>query len=74
MFLRDHLLAVHDAIEIGANVKGYYAWSLMDNFEWSQGYKPRFGLIRVDYSTLKRIPKQSYYWYKDVSEANGMWE
>ncbi len=74
MFLRDHLLAVHDAIANGANVKGYYAWSLMDNFEWSQGYKPRFGLIRVDYPTLKRIPKQSYYWYKDVSKANGLWE
>jgi beta-glucosidase len=74
MYLRDHLLAMHDAIETGANVKGYYAWSLLDNFEWAKGYTPRFGLVRVDFKSLKRIPKESFHWYSEVTKNNGLWE
>jgi hypothetical protein len=58
-FLRDHLAAVHDAIEQGAPVRGYFHWSLMDNFEWALGYKPRFGLVHVDYETQERKVKDS---------------
>ena len=73
-YLREHLLAVHDAIQAGAPVTGYYVWSLMDNFEWSQGYRPRFGLVRVDYATQQRIPKQSAGWYAGVIARNGLEE
>ena len=52
-------------------VKGYFYWSFMDNFEWSLGYSKRFGLVYVDYNTLERIPKKSAYWYKKVIESNG---
>ena len=71
-YLREHLLAIHDAIQAGAPVTGYYVWSLMDNFEWSQGYRPRFGLVRVDYATQQRIPKQSAGWYAGVIARNGL--
>jgi beta-glucosidase len=70
-YYRSHLQAVHSAIQQGANVKGYYAWSLMDNFEWSSGYRPHFGIVRVDYQTLKRTPKQSAWWYSQVITQNG---
>ncbi len=50
----------------GMNITGYYAWSFMDNFEWSYGYEKRFGLIYVDYETQKRYPKNSFYRYKDI--------
>lgn len=70
-YFRDHLYAVYTAIQQGADVKGYYAWSLVDNFEWANGYRPRFGIVRVDYQTLKRIPKQSAEWYSQVIQANG---
>ena len=65
-FLRAHLIALQEAIEEGANVRGYYVWSVLDNFEWERGYSKKFGLIRVDFQTLERIPKQSAYWYRDV--------
>lgn len=64
-FLKDHIYAVKKAIQEGVKVDGYFVWSLTDNFEWSEGYRPRFGLIYVDYKKLKRIPKQSAYWYRD---------
>ena len=70
-FLRGHLRAIHEAIEAGADVRGYFAWSLLDNFEWAMGYGPRFGLVRVNYDTLERTPKQSALWYKDVIAQNG---
>ncbi|HEY9078026.1 MAG TPA: GH1 family beta-glucosidase [Anaerolineaceae bacterium] len=73
-FLREHFLAAYQAISAGVNLQGYYVWSLMDNFEWLQGYTPRFGLVRVDYTTKKRIPKASAYWYRDVIARNGVEE
>ena len=71
-FLREHLRTAHQAIEQGINLKGYFAWSLMDNFEWAMGYGPRFGLVRVDFETEKRTPKESAHWYSQVIEANGL--
>ena len=65
-YMHAHLQALHQALQEGANVCGYFAWSLFDNFEWERGYGPRFGLVRVDYETQKRVPKQSAYWFGDV--------
>ena len=65
-YLRDHLSAVHDAIGAGVDVRGYLAWSLLDNYEWAHGYSKRFGLVHVDYATQRRTPKQSALWYRDV--------
>lgn len=62
-YLRDHLEAVERAIEHGAPVAGYFAWSLMDNFEWAEGYNKRFGLIYVDFTTQRRVIKDSGRWY-----------
>ncbi|AHV96514.1 GH1 family beta-glucosidase [Paenibacillus sabinae] len=68
-YLYQHLLQLHRSIGSGIPVKGYFAWSLLDNFEWAFGYSMRFGLIHVDYDTLVRTPKDSYYWYQDVIET-----
>ncbi|WP_078900179.1 GH1 family beta-glucosidase [Streptomyces sp. SBT349] len=65
-YLRDHLFALAAAVEAGVDVRGYYVWSLMDNFEWAFGYAKRFGIVRVDYDTLERLPKDSYRWYRDL--------
>jgi beta-glucosidase len=65
------LVELSRAIKDGVPVNGYYAWSLMDNFEWADGYKQRFGMIYVDYTNLKRIPKDSYEWYRKVIATNG---
>ncbi|GAB4496149.1 MAG: GH1 family beta-glucosidase [Anaerolineales bacterium] len=68
----EHLRAAHEAIQAGVNLQGYYAWSLLDNFEWAWGYKMRFGLIRVDYDqNCRRTPKQSAHWYRQVIAENG---
>ncbi|KAL0718829.1 hypothetical protein Bca4012_068152 [Brassica carinata] len=67
-YISGYLDALRAAMSDGANVKGYFAWSLLDNFEWLYGYKLRFGLFHVDYATLKRTPKQSAYWYKKFIE------
>lgn len=64
-YLRDHIRAVLTAIEQGADVRGYFVWSLMDNFEWSYGYTKRFGIIHINYETLERTPKDSALWYRD---------
>jgi beta-glucosidase len=71
-YLRGHLTAVHDAISHGADVRGYYCWSLMDNFEWSWGLSKRFGLVYVDYSNCERSLKDSAWWYRGVIAANGL--
>lgn len=64
-FIEDHLFWVHKAIQEGVDVRGYFHWSLMDNFEWDKGFWPRFGLVKVDYKTLERIPRKSFYYYRD---------
>ncbi len=73
-YLRAHLVAIHQAIQAGANVRGYYVWSLLDNFEWARGLSKRFGLVRVEYDTGQRIPKQSAHWYSQVIAQNGVYE
>ncbi|SNT35659.1 beta-glucosidase [Actinomadura meyerae] len=65
-FLDAHIKAMRTAIDEGIDIRGYFAWSLLDNFEWSEGYHPRFGLVHVDYETQKRTPKKSYAWYRDL--------
>ncbi|MCP9949176.1 GH1 family beta-glucosidase [Actinomadura madurae] len=65
-YLRDHIAAVERACEAGADVRGYFAWSLLDNFEWAYGYSKRFGLVHVDYATGDRTWKDSASWYRDT--------
>jgi beta-glucosidase len=69
-FLRDHLLAAGRALEAGVPLAGYFAWSLVDNFEWDHGYTQRFGLCWVDYDSEERIPKDSALWYRKIIEEN----
>jgi beta-glucosidase len=71
-FLDRHLRALHGALESGVDVRGYFVWSLLDNFEWAEGYSKRFGLVYVDYETLERVPKASAHWYAQVIAANGL--
>ena len=71
-YYREHLLAVLEAIEKGVDVRGYFAWSLLDNFEWSRGYSLRFGLVHVDYATQRRTPKSSGAFYREVIRSNGL--
>ena len=68
-YLQGYLGSVRRAVEAGVPVRGYFYWSLLDNFEWGHGYSKRFGLIHVHYPTLERIPKSSYYWYRDFIGA-----
>lgn len=65
-YLKDHITAVMRAKQEGANVKGYFVWTFTDNFEWAEGYKPRFGLVHVDFDSQKRIVKKSGYWYAEL--------
>jgi beta-glucosidase len=69
-FLNRYLLQLEKATDDGVDVRGYFQWSLIDNFEWAKGYNDRFGLIYVDYETQQRIPKDSYYWYKEWIEKH----
>lgn len=71
-FMRQHLQSLHRAIGEGCAVIGYFAWSLMDNFEWAAGYSQRWGLIHVDFRTLDRSPKSSAYWYSSVADSNSL--
>ena len=70
-FIHRYLLSLRRAIDGGVDVRGYFHWSLLDNFEWSEGYNERFGLIYLDYATGKRTPKDSAAWYAKVAETNG---
>ena len=69
-YLQSHLESVSEAIAAGVPVKSYFAWSLLDNFEWAEGYKQRFGLVHVDYETQRRTPKDSAFWFRDVMTTN----
>ncbi len=71
-YLQEHISAVHDALDAGVNVQGYFVWSLLDNFEWSFGYSRRFGIVWVDFPTGTRLTKQSYHWYRDTIRANSV--
>ena len=71
-YIDRHVRAVHRAIERGVDVRGYFVWSLMDNYEWSVGYSIRFGLTWVDYPTGERVRKDSFHWYRQVIAGNGV--
>jgi beta-glucosidase len=71
-YLNLHLRAILAAIDVGVDVRGYFQWSLMDNFEWALGYDKRFGLVHVDFDTMQRTPRESAAWYSDVIRANGI--
>jgi beta-glucosidase len=71
-YLAKHFAAARAAIDSGVDLRGYFVWSLLDNFEWDSGYSMRFGLVFVDYSTQRRIPKSSALWYRDVIRANAV--
>jgi beta-glucosidase len=72
MFLRNYLTQLHRAVSEGVPVKGYFVWSLMDNYEWADGYAYRFGIHYVDFATQKRTPKMSAHFYKEVIARNGL--
>ncbi|MFJ9038553.1 GH1 family beta-glucosidase [Streptomyces sp. NPDC102406] len=69
-YLHGHLTALRAAMDKGVDVRGYYVWSLLDNFEWALGYAKRFGIVRVDYTTQRRTPKDSYHWYRKLIAAH----
>lgn len=73
-YLDRHFRAAHRAIADGVDLRGYFVWSMMDNYEWALGYSKRFGLIYVDYPTQRRIPKDSARWYAQVTRSNGIGE
>lgn len=70
-YVKTYLAACHEAIENGVQLKGYFLWSLMDNFEWASGYEKRFGMCYIDFDTLERVPKDSAKWYRQVIAQNG---
>ena len=69
-YLRNYLIALHRALREGYDVRGYFVWSLLDNFEWAEGYAKRFGIVHVDYATQRRTPKLSARWYAHVVREN----
>jgi beta-glucosidase len=71
-YLDGHLRACHDAISHGVDLRGYFVWSLLDNFEWAEGYAKRFGIVHVDYATQQRVAKDSARWYQDVIRRGGL--
>jgi beta-glucosidase len=71
-YLKGYVSSCHKAIQEGVDVRGYFVWSLLDNFEWTHGYSKRFGLHYVDFETIKRVPKSSALWYKNVIKNNGL--
>jgi beta-glucosidase len=71
-YLQEHISAVHDAIDAGVNVEGYFVWSLLDNFEWALGYSRRFGIVWVDFPSGNRLKKESFAWYRDTIHSNSV--
>jgi beta-glucosidase len=71
-YLDEHLRAVLDAIDDGNDIRGYFVWSLLDNFEWAEGFQKRFGLIWIDYPSGRRTPKASFHWYRRTVRANAL--
>ena len=71
-YLRAHLIAAHQALAEGVDLRGYFVWSLLDNFEWAEGYGKRFGLVHVDYETQRRTWKDSAHWYREVIAGGGV--
>ncbi len=69
-FFERYLLEAHRALEDGVNLKGYFVWTLLDNFEWAEGYHKRFGIVYIDYETLERRPKASYAWFGELIREN----
>jgi len=70
-YYRGHLRAALEAVRRGVNLRGYFAWSLLDNYEWSLGYSKRFGIVHVDFTTQRRTPKASARFYTDVVRTRG---
>ena len=73
-YLKDHICQLYRARQVGVNVNGYFIWTLLDNFEWAEGYYPKFGLVHVDFETQKRTIKSSGYWYKNFLQSNFMYD
>ncbi len=71
-YIRGHLEAIHSAVERGVPLRGYFVWSLLDNFEWASGYDARFGIVFVDYETQRRVPKRSASFFRQVAQANAL--
>jgi beta-glucosidase len=71
-YLRKHIRAIHAAMQSGVDLRGYFVWSLLDNLEWSLGYSKRFGIVHVDFASLKRTPKDSAYFYSKVIATKGL--
>jgi hypothetical protein len=71
-YLDSHFRTAHRAIADGIDLRGYFVWTLIDNFEWAWGFSKRFGLVYVDYPTQRRIPKQSARWFSEVTRRNGL--
>ena len=70
-YLRRHFAVAEEALAAGTDLRGYFVWSFMDNFEWGLGYRPRFGIVHVDFETQARTPKDSARWYAGVIRTNG---
>ena len=73
LYIRDHLAEVYRAIKNKYNVTGYFYWSFLDNFEWADGYSMKFVIVDVDLKSLKRTPKKSFYYYKDIVKNNTLY-
>ena len=71
-FIKNHLSWVNKAIQGGVDVKGYFHWSFMDNFEWEKGFEPRFGLVEIDYKNLERKPRSSALYFSRISQSNSL--
>jgi beta-glucosidase len=68
-FLDGHIRALAEAMAAGVDVRGYLTWTLLDNFEWAEGFHQRFGLVHVDHETQVRTPKASYAWFRDMADG-----